>query len=266
MLSRSVLALCLLFGVSHLTSAQDGAASDVEEVRSQDLRAGDNEDMRYFLIGEPRNKNVKSKLLLVLPGGDGSADFNGFVRRIKQNALSEDYLIAQLVAPKWDEGQSDKVVWPTKKNPYEGMKFDTETFIAEVIADVEERHKLDLGSIFSMSWSSSGPAAYAYSLTKGSRVTGSFVAMSVFKPDKLPSLKAAKGKAYYLLHSPEDFIPMSFPEAAEKQLGKQGAKVELATYAGGHGWKGDVYGNMRSAIEWLEKNHGKAAKKPKRSR
>ena len=85
--------------------------------------------------------------------------------------------------------------------------------------------------------------------------------MSVFKPDTLPSLKAAKGQAYYLLHSPQDFIPMRMPEDAKEKLSKKGAEVELATYAGGHGWKGDVYGNLRRGFEWLEENHAKPPKK-----
>ena len=41
------------------------------------------------------------KLLLVLPGGDGSADFNPFVRRIHKNALDGSYVVAELVAPAW---------------------------------------------------------------------------------------------------------------------------------------------------------------------
>jgi hypothetical protein len=28
--------------------------------------------------------------------------------------------------------------------------------------------------------------------------------------------------------------------------------VELKTYEGGHGWKGDLYSDIREGIEWLE--------------
>jgi predicted esterase len=79
--------------------------------------------------------------------------------------------------------------------------------------------------------------------------------MSVFKPDLLPDLKAAKGHAYYLYHSPDDRVcPFRMAEAAEKALKEAGAKVKLAQYDGGHGWHGDVYADVKAGIEWLEKN------------
>ena len=242
---------------------------DVADVPIRDLRVGEVEEMRYFLIGaEEDAKSPKDgfRLLLVMPGGDGSADFKSFVQRIWKNALSERYLIAQLVAPQWSEDQAEKLVWPTERNPWPKAEFTTETFLQEVIADVEERCELDLEHIYTLSWSSGGPAAYAYSLTKGTRVTGSFVAMSVFKPDQLPKLSAAKGQAYYLLHSPEDFIPIRMAEDAKKRLEKARAEVVLKTYEGGHGWRGDVYGMLREGIGWLERHHAKAAKRPKKKR
>ena len=86
-------------------------------------------------------------------------------------------------------------------------------------------------------------------------VAGSLIAMSVFKPDLLPDLKAAKGHAYYLYHSPDDrACPFRMAEAAEKALGDAGAKTTLVKYDGGHGWRGDVFGDIRTGIEWLEKN------------
>jgi predicted esterase len=77
--------------------------------------------------------------------------------------------------------------------------------------------------------------------------------MSVFKPENLPNLKAARGRSFYILHSPEDFIPIEMAEDARDELVKKGAKVEYQTYAGGHGWHGDVFGTIRSGIGWLEK-------------
>ena len=116
--------------------------------------------------------------------------------------------------------------------------------------------------MFVLAWSSSGPAAYAISLRKDTPVTGSFVAMSVFKPRQLGSLRTAKGAAYYLYHSPEDSkCPFRMAEDAEKQLAKKGAKVRLATYEGGHSWGRNVYGAMREGVRWLEANHAKPPKK-----
>jgi predicted esterase len=82
-----------------------------------------------------------------------------------------------------------------------------------------------------------------------------FVAMSVFKPKQLPPLEQAKGHAFYLYHSPTDEVcPFSMAKDAFKQLEKNGAKVYLHEYEGGHGWEGDYSVDVRGGIEWLEKN------------
>jgi predicted esterase len=234
--------------------------ADVADVPSQDLRAGDDANKRYFLIG--RTKDAKAPadgygLVVIMPGGDGSADFNPFVRRIFKNALPEGYLAAQPVAVKWTPEQ--QIVWPTKTNPVAGMKFSTEEFVGAVIEDVAKKQKLDRGRVFTLSWSSSGPAAYAVSLQEKKTVTGSLVAMSVFNPRFLPPLKAASGHAYYLYHSPQDRVcPYRMAEQAKTSLTENGAKVRLETYEGGHGWRGDLYADIRSGIEWLEQNREKA--------
>ncbi len=235
-------------------------------LETHDLRAGDDEKKHYFLIQREGIQAPSSgfKLLVVLPGGDGSADSLAFVKRIHENALTEAYLIAQLVAPAWSDDQMESVVWPTKKSPWPKMKFSTEEFINAVVADIEEHRAVDPNYIFTLAWSSGGPAAYAYSVHKETRATGSFIAMSVFKPGQMESLKNAEGQGYFLLHSPEDFIPMDHPEQAEKALTKKKAKVKLVTYPGGHGWIGDVYGNMRQGISFLEGNHAKPKKVPKK--
>jgi predicted esterase len=161
--------------------------------------------------------------------------------------------VAQPVAVKWTPGQ--QVVWPTATTPAEKQQFSTEDFIRAVIDDVRTRHQLDDRFIFTLSWSSSGPAAYAISLQDRTPVTGSFVAMSVFKPDQLPSLERAKGHPYFLYHSPADRVcPFRMAEAARDALAKQGATVQLATYEGGHGWRGNVYADIRRGIEWLERS------------
>jgi predicted esterase len=48
---------------------------------------------------------------------------------------------------------------------------------------------------------------------------------------------------------------------AKNQLSKAGAAVTLTDYAGGHGWQGDVFGNIRSGIEWLEQPAATAQQK-----
>jgi predicted esterase len=232
------------------------ADDDIADVSTQDLLAGKDKQKRYFLIGPPKEGTALKNgygLIVVLPGGAGNADFHPFVKRIYKNAVPEGYLVAQPVAVTWAEKQ--QIVWPTAKNKVEGMKFSTEDFVEAVIDDVSAKHKLDPKRIFTLSWSSSGPAAYAVSLSS-KRVTGSFVAMSVFKPDLLPDLANAKGHGYYLYHSKDDRVcPYGMAEQAETDLKKAGATVKLVTYKGGHGWRGPVYDDIRDGIKWLEENH-----------
>jgi predicted esterase len=231
--------------------------------KAADLRAGGDKNKRYFLFGPEKGAKVPAAgygLLVVLPGGEGGADFRPFVGDIFKKALPKGYLVAQPVAVKWTDGQ--EITWPTKKDPAEKMKFSTEEFVEAVIKDVGKKHRLDPKRVFTLSWSSGGPAAYAVSLSGKTAVKGSLVAMSVFLPKKLPDLKNARGHAYYLLHSPEDDVcRVFFARWARNALGQNKARVTLATYDGGHGWHGDYFGNIRKGIRWLEKNSGRKADK-----
>jgi predicted esterase len=234
---------------------------DVADISSEDLRVNKDESKRYFLIGPQKGVQAPKEgygLVVVLPGGPGGADFHPFVKRIYKHAVPEGYLVAQPVAVKWTEQQP--IVWPTAKNRAEEMKFSTEEFVDAVIKDVTGRRKVNPERVFTLSWSSSGPAAYAVSLTS-QKVTGSFIAMSVFKPDLLPALKKAKGHGYFLYHSPDDRVcPFRMAEQAVKDLEKSGATVKLATYEDGHGWRAGLYEDIRAGVEWLEKNHAAAGK------
>ena len=42
-------------------------------------------------------------------------------------------------------------------------------------------------------------------------------------------------------------------QAAEKSLGEAPARVTLVKYAGGHGGRGDVFGQVRRGIDWLDR-------------
>lgn len=224
--------------------------SDIADVPNRDLLVGKDKNKRYFLIG-PMKKTKKTRLLIVLPGGAGSADFNPFVCRIAKNALPEDFAIAQLVAPVWDESQPEKTVWPTRVNPYPGMKFSTEDFIDAVIEDAKKQMSIDADNVYLLGWSSSGPPLYAYSLGTKKKTRGAFVAMSIFRDDVIPAKPEAKGGRFYILHSPDDFIPIAMAEKARDNLKAWGATVDYKTYAGGHGWRGDVFGMIRTGVEWL---------------
>ena len=239
--------------------------SKVDEPAPAEIRIGGDEHKSYLLHGGGEGEKAPAsgwKLLVVMPGGDGSAEFAPFVGRIRENALGKDWLVAQIVAPVWSADQAKSNVWPTKLHPWPKMEFPCEELFAEVLADVGKGRELDPKHLFTLAWSSSGILAYTLGLQKETPVTGTFVAMSVFKPELLPSLKGAKGRRFYVLHSPEDFIPIRMAEEARDQLTKKGATVAYATYDGGHGWKGDVYGMIRKGIGFLEKEAKKA--KPRR--
>lgn len=55
---------------------------------------------QYLLVpsSDKTGSDKKHPLLIVLPGGDGSADFHPFVKRIHENALSENFILAQPIA------------------------------------------------------------------------------------------------------------------------------------------------------------------------
>jgi RNA polymerase sigma factor (sigma-70 family) len=239
---------------------EEDPLADVADIPSQELQAAGDANKRYFLIGPKKNAKPPVEgygLFIIMPGQDGSADFNPFVRRIYKHALTDRYVVAQPIAMQWTTNQ--QIVWPTKKNPVSNMKFSTEQFVEAVIADVAKKHKLDRSRVFTLSWSSSGPAAYATSLRANRTVTGSFIAMSVFYPELLPPLKWAKGHTYYLYHSPDDPVCLyRFATQAKTGLAENGAKVHLETYGGGHGWLGNVYNDIRQGVAWLEENREKA--------
>jgi RNA polymerase sigma factor (sigma-70 family) len=238
-----------------------GDDDDIADVPSQDLRAAKDDNKRYFLIGPVKDtKRPKDGfgLVVILPGGPGSADFHPFVKRIYKNSIPDGYLVAQPVAVQWTDGQ--EIVWPTTKNPVDKMQFSTEEFVAAVIKEVAAKHPVNGKRVFTLSWSSSGPAAYAISLSDRS-VTGSLIAMSAFNPRLLPPLEKAKGHAYFLYHSPDDEVcPYRMAEQAARDLETNHAKVKLLTYEGGHGWRGGLYEHIRQGIEWLEKNAPTPAK------
>jgi predicted esterase len=244
-LAGPLLIALLLFGSA-------SPAQDIADVPCEELRLSGNEQQRYFLIGAKPDQKAPDPglgLLLVLPGGDGSAEFNPFVKRIWQNALPEGYLVAQLIAVPSDN--KNQIVWPTSKDKDPKQKFSTEEFIANVVKEVKLKHKIDDGRVHALGWSSGGPAVYAAATMKDTPLRGAFVAMSVFFPAKL-TMAGARGQRFYLLQSPQDQVTRYvFAENAKKQLAAAGAKVELKQYEGGHGWQGNVFGNIREGIDWL---------------
>ncbi len=249
----------LLAAVGLMTTTAYGqrGTDEFEGFTAEERTAGGNDKMRYVLMSrdadEPGGDGYK--LVLILPGGDGSADFTPFCRRIHKNALPPGYVAAQLIAPAWSD-DNDRVVWPTEQLNPDDAEFSTERLMAAVIRDIGEQLTIDKRNIFTLGWSSGGPPIYSAALFENSPITGTFVAMSVFKPNQLPGLEHADGRAFYLLHSPQDWINIEqHARVAEKQLGDAGARVKLQTYAGGHGWREDPFGHIRRGMQWLEEQN-----------
>jgi eukaryotic-like serine/threonine-protein kinase len=213
--------------------------------------------MQYLLIG----KNLEGvsveqrKLVVVLPGGDGSREFEGFVRRIWENAMDETWIVAQPIAVKWFPDQD--IVWPTQPdtNAYYSNKpidFCTEVFIDHVIDDICKRTPIDPSKTIVLGWSSSGPAVYSYSLSSSRKATRAYIAMSVFHPDRLPELTNANEIRYVIDHSRQDRVcPFRFAQQARSQLKEAGAIVKAIDYQGGHGWLDDPYQRLKSGLSWL---------------
>lgn len=240
------------------------ATDDVRDVPVLDLLVEKDAKKRYLLIGQSDRPPAGGyRLLVVLPGGDGSASFQPFLQRVHQNVLKEPWLLVQIVAPRWDEKQFDQVVWPTVGLPYPAARFTTETLIRDVVKDVGKRVQLDTKRIYLLGWSSGGPPCYATLLSPDSPVRGAFIAMSIFRPGQLPPLSNARGKRIYLLQSPEDTVTaFHWGERAARDLGDAGATVQLQRYEGGHGWIGDVWGMLRDGIAWLDRGAGSATSSP----
>ncbi|PWU20292.1 MAG: hypothetical protein C5B50_04310 [Verrucomicrobia bacterium] len=226
------------------------------EVEVQTRTVGTIIAQKYFLIerkssagdGKPRG------LILILPGGPGGEDFLPFCANVlTRYAVPAEFVVVELVAPQWSKDEN-RVVWPSKAFPDSAAKFTSEEFVAAVIEDVRRLRKIDERYIFTLGWSSSGHVLYAVSLSDP-KVRGSIIAMSRFLPARLGNLEHARGKGYFLFHSPDDQIcPFRDAQLAERTLKEQGAQVKLVTYSGGHGWVPNTYycDRIKEGIEWLK--------------
>ncbi len=224
------------------------------DIPSQDLRIGDDANRRYILFGPDAQSTQPASgwgLVVVLPGGDGSDEFRTFVSNIAAKGVPDGLIVAQAIAPRWRDGD-DRIVWPTTRLPDDAMAFPTETFINDIIADVSSRLTIDPSRIYALGWSSGGPPVYTAAFSPDSPLRGAVVAMSVFKPELLPPIDGAKGRAFRILHSETDAIPIRMARQAVADLRDAGIASEITLYEGGHGWHGDSYGLIRRSLEWVE--------------
>lgn len=238
--------------------------SDVEDVASTQHSVGGDEQQTYFLVdAAPEAPEPESGrgVLFILPGGDGSAEFNPFAKRIAKFAAPDGLLVVQLVAPKWTEDQY--IIWPTVQTPVKDQQFTTEQFIAAALEDVRTSHKVDEDRLLLMGWSSSGPAVYNMLCAEQTPFDGFYISMSIFKPDQMPPVARAAGRRVVIEHSPDDrTCPFHLAEKARDNLTAAGASVQFVTYPGGHGWRGAIYPRMKEAFAFLLEGAGREEHSP----
>jgi predicted esterase len=237
-------------------SGEEEDISDIKDVPSVEFQAKKDPKKNYFLIGSKGKGPEKGyKLLLIMPGGDGSKDFNSFVRRMWKNGELQKmgFVVAELVAPVWETSEN-RIVWPIRSSQVPAAQFNTEVFVNDVIADVQSKLKIDPEHIYAMGWSSGGVSTYAALLDSPS-LKGAFVAMSIFNEQMYPTLSLAKGRSVYLYQSPDDKVTKYFfAEKARDAFKGVGARVELASYPGGHGFSsGQPFEDIKLGLEWLTK-------------
>ena len=245
--------LFLLFLVVGTAWAQEiDPALAVEE-----RKIGDDAMKRYFLIRHRADAGAEPKevgLLLVLPGGPGSAEFLPFCANVlTKYGVPKDMVVAELVAPVWDKQEAMGLVWPGRVIQSQKAKFTTEEFIDAVIDDVGAQVRIRPGQVFTLGWSSSGHVLYS-SAFENPRIRGSFIAMSRFMPMLRPLAEKARGKRFYFWHSPEDLIcPYAEAEAAATLLSEKGASTIVRSYKGGHGWVPMTFyaDRIKEALEWF---------------
>src|SRR6185295_14914034 len=110
------------------------------------------ESKRYLLAGPIKDSKQPKDgyaLLVVMPGGEGTAGIHTFVRRVYKNALPAGFLVVQPVPVKWTPDQT--TIWPTEKSKVAGMKYTTEEFVEGIIEELEKTKKIDAAKVFTLS-------------------------------------------------------------------------------------------------------------------
>ncbi len=212
----------------------------------------------YMLLNPAGLPEEGVGLVVVLPGGSGDGTkVVPFWERVAVKSLNGRYAVALACAPRWASDQ--QIVWPTvaHRRMYPTMRYTTEELAAAIVADIRGKLNIREDHVFLHGISSGGPPTYAASLTPKMPFKGYYIVASVYKPDQLPPLAAASGKAYHIHHSRTDRIcPYRMAQQAEAALSRAGASVKLATYKGEHGYPfgpgADGYRLMADAFRWLE--------------
>lgn len=239
------LVLIFLVGVCFITASFGEVAAEVQYKKC--FAKGD-QSKAYYLAGTPEMSPVPKDgfaLVIVIPDTEDLSNCESFVKQLCKQSLSNKYLVAQLAPAELTEKKTP--VWPT------------EQLVRDIVQEVGAKYSLDTNLIFTLSWGSGGPAAYAVSLQESKIVTGSYIAMSPFEPETLPPLSSAKGHAYAIECSPvSEVCPISVAQKAYKSLRANGAVVKVVQNKDDKEWVVNSFPRIRYGIKWLEANHGKA--------
>ena len=246
-----------MFCIASFCFANQDPNTESEEVISKECSAGGDVNKKYFLISSGDETNVNNAgfgLIVVLPGETGGADMLDFVKEIYKDSFDKNFIVAQLVAKRWNRKQ--RITWPTETDKVDGQLFSTEEFIEAVIADVRSKYNINKQQIFSFCWDSAGQAGYMASVRKDTPIAGSLIVMSNFQISWLGSnIGNANGKAYYIMHSvADDICPVEMPQLAYKIIADNGGIVKMEMYKGGHGWQGNSLGMVKLGMRWLSKD------------
>lgn len=234
------------------------ALASADRVAAQESRAvehtlADLPQSLYFVV-PPRDAKAgkagqQARLVVVLPGGDGSREFLPFVENGLGAQLPDDCLLVLVTAVKWTDAQ--QIVWPTATHKVDGMAYTTEQYVRAVVQEMAKQYTTEPARRAIVAWSSSGPAVQALLAAADGPFARGYVAMSIW-PRDLRDLAAVKGRRYVLDQSPDDrTTTFGHARDAFAALTKAGAVVRLSTYAGGHGWLDDPLPRFQAGMRWL---------------
>lgn len=229
-------------------------ANVASSMKAEKRFIGGNEKQLAFVLRPASQSGMAKGLYLILPGGPGTPDFLPFCANVlAQQAVPEEWLTIQLVAPQWRPPTDATTIWPSKIFPDPKAKFTTEEFIGAVLKETLGREVAKDAPVVALGWSSSGHAVYSallkYPEIRGVLMNGARCQEAWFRPRP-----AIKGKAVFLYHSPIDIVcPISDVEEAMKFLPKAGAHAKLVKYPGGHGWPpgSDHPAALRDGLAWV---------------
>lgn len=204
----------------------------------------------YFVLPPRKDPSAgkPARLLVVVPGGTGSADFWPWVRDSLAAQVPAECAVAMVTAARWRDDQ--QIVWPTTQHPVDGMKYPTEKVVRAVVRQVAREFAVGPGDVAVLAWSSGGAAMHPLLAAADGPFARGYVAMSVF-PEGL-DLAAVAARRYVLDQSPEDQTTLfQHVRTAHAALTKAGAQVLVTTYRGGHGWHDDPLPRLKKNLAWL---------------